>query len=1036
MPKLPTALDLGPAPASPSRPVGTYDVSGFARGAQALAGGAEALGKGVSNVGADVAEVQQKWNESKAFDAHAGASSELLNLHSALQKSKDYADLNVKYEDGARKIVDGWAKTIPDGRLRQHFLASQGEAVARGAASVSDMAFNGLAQTDADARKASLMDIEAKIGEDPTNAFLPDAMKGLALRIDKAVAAGWETQERGDLEKRQAAVQIAIRTNEFEYNRDPEGWLRAHGYEPRQSKAALRAAITKAATENGISPEGAARVIQIESGGDPNARTGSYHGLTQISQSEFAKYNKTPGANIYDPEANMAAGFAKMRAEGDQFAGATGKQPTDFERYMIHQQGLAGYQAHVSNPDAPAWQNMLATGEGKQKGERWAKAAIWGNIPDGYKHQIGNVDNVTSADFLKMWADKYGGTAADFREPSSAAREDTSGFRNIDQLTQMRMVTQARSLAQKRAVDAVAVHNLAVNDRAQQYGLAIEDAGNGRGAMPPLALLRDDPLIKGTPHELALTRQWDAANKQDEAFQSAWARFRDPNAGPFNQVNDDDKKQVDKIYQVLASGDPGNEISALQSVVDRTGIVPASAASSMRGALVSNRAPDVLASAQMARNLLAKNPQIFTGVAGGKDIEDAAISYGQYTEHFGMTPEQAARKIIEDNSPEYKAQVAARIKNEDVGEIVKKQLTITDLEKGFASGWSLSHPFSLGRPTIEFNEGAKAAAFQDYAELFKSKYLESGNVDTAKAKAIAQMQKVWGVTRFNGAGTGNLMRFAPENAPAYAGIPDVSDRIADAAIAAIKSEIAPAGPQLEPGAPEERITRDKIMLTPTPGGQTAAAYFAGQPVPYLLSWLDKDGAPHFLNPGKAFVFDAAAEREKISEERRLGLEKGAARLDADERALGGVGTRSPAERLQAGPERRSDIMSDETPDAIIPGAQYAANLTPLKGSTESVRPGKISGEGGGGGARIDFKSSGAQRGESAGASSTKSLSDLTADEVAARDANSSAYQARLKERLEAIAKTKQGREAIAEHAKKIEDSDRINFKSSGAGKRP
>jgi hypothetical protein len=46
------------------------------------------------------------------------------------------------------------------------------------------------------------------------------------------------------------------------------------------------------------------------------------------------------------------------------------------------------------------------------------------------------------------------------------------------------------------------------------------------------------------------------------------------------------------------------------------------------------------------------------------------------------------------------------------------------------------------------------------------------------------------------------------------------------------------------------ITRDKIILTPTPGGQTAAAYWAGQPAPYLLSWLDKDGTPHMLNRGR------------------------------------------------------------------------------------------------------------------------------------------------------------------------------------------
>jgi len=932
MAKLPGAPELGETPAVGPRPVASIDVSGLARGGAALAAGAERLGQGISRVGQEIGEVQQKWNEEKTFDAHAGAASELLNLHSDLQKSKDYAGLDQQYKDKSKEIVDRWAQTVPPGRLRDHFMASQGEAVARGGASVSQMAFHGMAQSDADSRKAALADIEAKIGEDPTNAFLPDAMKGLGLRVDSAVAAGWETKERGNLEKRQAAVQIATRTNETELARDPTGWLEAHGYSPRASKAQLLAGISKAATANGISPEAAARVIQIESGGDPNARTGSYHGLTQISQSEFAKYNKTPGASIYDPEANMNAGFAKMRAEGDQFASATGKAPTDFDRYMIHQQGLAGYEAHLANPNAPAWENMLSTGEGKQKGERWARAAIWGNIPDQYKRQFGSVDNVSSADFLKMWAGKYGGTASDFRESRPQA-EDTSGFHMIDPLTKMRMVTQARSLAQQQAVDAAGRNNLAINTRTQEFERLLIDAGAGRGAMPPREMIEADPVLAGNEaHRNTLLRQWDAANKQDEALQSAWARFNNPDAGPFNQVNTEDKKQVNKIYELLAQGDPEKELPALQSVVNRTGIVPESAASALRGALVSNSAQRVAASAQMARNLMGQNPTIFSGVPGGKDLEDAAVSYAQYTEHFGMTPQQAAQKIIEENSPEYKAKVQARIKNEDVGEIVKKQLSVGDLEKQFGEGWGgLLHPFTTGRPNVEFTEGAKAAAFNDYAELFRDRYMQTGNVDTAKAQAIEQMKKLWGVSHLSGSATGTLMRYPPERAPAYADIPDVTNRIADAAISAIKTEVAPSGPQLEKGAPEgEAITRDKIILTPTPGGETARAYMAGQPVPYLLSWFDKDGHLQMLNPGRAFVFDGHAEREKVSEERRVGLEKGAAQSAADadyrERAFG-VGPRSG--QMPAAPaagERHSEIMSDEGPDTIQPGARYAAML--------------------------------------------------------------------------------------------------------------
>jgi hypothetical protein len=117
-----------------------------------------------------------------------------------------------------------------------------------------------------------------------------------------------------------------------------------------------------------------------------------------------------------------------------------------------------------------------------------------------------------------------------------------------------------------------------------------------------------------------------------------------------------------------------------------------------------------------------------------------------------------------------------------------------------------------------------------------------------------------------------------------------------------------------------------------------------------------------------------------------------------------------------------DIDSDD--DAPI---QMAANLVPPKGSVEAVRPGKVPGEGGGGGSpggggRIDFKSAGAQRGESAGAA--RKLSD---DELTAAKARSSDYQARLAERLRLKALEPKPEAPTS-------TGERIGFKSLGTAK--
>ena len=46
---------------------------------------------------------------------------------------------------------------------------------------------------------------------------------------------------------------------------------------------------------------------------------------------------------------------------------------------------------------------MCATDEGKEKGEKWCKLAIWGNTPPAIKRTWKNVNKVTSLDFVSMW---------------------------------------------------------------------------------------------------------------------------------------------------------------------------------------------------------------------------------------------------------------------------------------------------------------------------------------------------------------------------------------------------------------------------------------------------------------------------------------------------------------------------------------------------------------------------------------------------------------------------------------------------------
>ena len=141
-------------------------------------------------------------------------------------------------------------------------------------------------------------------------------------------------------------------------------------------------------------------VAKIESGFDPKQRTGSYIGLFQLSKKEFEMYGS---GDILDARDNTVAAALKFMTENVMFEMFTHRTPTLNDIYLIHQQGVEGAVEHLSQPRRLAWRSMCATYEGKEKGEKWCKRAIWGNTLPAVKRVWKNVNRVTSADFVGMW---------------------------------------------------------------------------------------------------------------------------------------------------------------------------------------------------------------------------------------------------------------------------------------------------------------------------------------------------------------------------------------------------------------------------------------------------------------------------------------------------------------------------------------------------------------------------------------------------------------------------------------------------------
>jgi predicted GIY-YIG superfamily endonuclease len=178
------------------------------------------------------------------------------------------------------------------------------------------------------------------------------------------------------------------------------GLFEARFYQPHSATDDPRDEIREAASLYGLDLAMMMSIAKVESDFNPGVRTGSYKGLFQLSDYEFKKYGD---GSIWDARDNARAAAHMFLVQAETFRWALGHYPDYAERYMVHQQGIQGAIEHYTHPERVAWQSMCATDEGVLKGEQWCKKCIWGNLLPQWKQVFGNVEKISSGDFVSLW---------------------------------------------------------------------------------------------------------------------------------------------------------------------------------------------------------------------------------------------------------------------------------------------------------------------------------------------------------------------------------------------------------------------------------------------------------------------------------------------------------------------------------------------------------------------------------------------------------------------------------------------------------
>lgn len=601
--------------------------------------------------------------------------------------------------------------------------------------------------------------------------------------------------------------------------------------EPPSFRPDVNAAIDRAAKEAGVDPATLRRVAKIESSGDPTAVNGSYSGLFQMSAEEFAKYG---GGKILDPYDNAKAAARKLRAEASAFRSRTGRAPDEADLYLQHQQGVAGYAAHLSNPDAPAWENMAGTAEGRAKGPEWAKAAIWGNLSEGDKARFpGGVETVTSAAFTNAWRKKFAQG-----EPTAATGALTAEQAAVVQETARRQ--RDRQAAEEQRV--------AVADRARKLNDLFVQLKEGDAPDNAYTAARASGLLSDFNDIAQADNILKARGKKDEDYRAGLALMAGGSANPFEK---DHRDGLQAFYaaSVSAGEDPA---TVAEAVFNRTGVVAPGFAKSIRAAMASGNEGATEKGMTAASNMLRGNPNAFAGVDGGAEMEKAAVEFMRLQDQLDLTPAQAAARIVADART---VKPLDPVKQDQVAAFKNEHLTQTAIDKRVAGMFTSWSPFNSLPRSVQLPAGPQRDAMASVYAAFATEGLENTrDPDKALAYADHKMSQQFGVHN------GYVVRFPPSKA----GFPRVDSGsgagygwISEQAAEVVKAQL---GVDVDPGnivlAPVERgATSTKRAFTQRGATVSRADGSALTSVPYMITVMPSDPEQPILVVPGAFYPD-------------------------------------------------------------------------------------------------------------------------------------------------------------------------------------
>ncbi len=397
MARFPTANDLGWTQAAPTRPVGSFDATAIARGAEAIGKATAQLGQGVSKLGdaaGDVAQLESRWQYSKA---HSDFVSRKIDLDSAIGQDQNYGPdaggktMVDRYTDQLNGIRAQSANMIQDPRMRDMFISHTQPNFEQG---VVQAASHARALSN-DAQLGYVTDMGNKAINQAVAAKTDDARTQVIdshnQLIDGLSDSGVISSVQAARMKQDWAHQYATADVLARADTDPQGVINELRAKPGSPDAV---------TNRIISIEGSARNARSSATGVGQFTDGTWLDVLKRNRPDLANGKTDDQLLLLRSDKNLARDMVTAyQNENAQTLKGAGLPTTPGNLYLAHFLGPGGAKAVLQAPANMPVIDALTAAVGPDK----AKAMVDAN-PSILQGQL--------AGSVKQWADgKMGGAA-------------------------------------------------------------------------------------------------------------------------------------------------------------------------------------------------------------------------------------------------------------------------------------------------------------------------------------------------------------------------------------------------------------------------------------------------------------------------------------------------------------------------------------------------------------------------------------------------------------------------------------------------